>query len=90
MALVAYPYPDCLFIQSNRPEITPIVYSSTAGLNLWDVILPYHVEVGLPAQSVVENADCRLFYTRYDFGCYEHMERWHHSSFPRWTCVNGS
>jgi hypothetical protein len=64
MALVEYPDPDYLFIQANRPDITPIVYSSTAGLNIRDVILPDHFEDGLPAQYVVENADCRLFYTR--------------------------
>lgn len=64
MALVEYPDPDYLFIQANRPDITPIVHSSTAGLNIRDVILPNHLEDGLPAQYVLENADCRLFYTR--------------------------
>lgn len=64
MSLAAYPDPDYLFIQSRRPEITPIVYSSQAGLNIRDVILEKNVGDGLPAQFVVENADCRLWYTR--------------------------
>jgi hypothetical protein len=64
MSLVGYPDPDYLFIQSTRPDIYPIVYSSQAGMNIRDVILPDHVEDGLPAQFVVENADCRLFYTK--------------------------
>jgi hypothetical protein len=33
-------------------------------MNIRDVILPNHVSDGLPAQFVIENADCRLFYTR--------------------------
>ena len=64
MALAQYPDPDYLFIQANRPDITPISHSSQAGVNVRDVILPNHVDDGLPAQFVVENADCRLFYTR--------------------------
>jgi hypothetical protein len=37
--------------------------SSTNSVNLRDNILPYHLNDGLPAQFVVEEADCRLFYT---------------------------
>lgn len=91
MALVGYPDPDYLFIQSNRPDITPIVYSSTAGLNIRDVILPDHVEDGLPAQYVVENADCRLFYTR-DM-ILDVTSTWHaaaSAAFNGGTCVTGS
>jgi len=64
MRLVEYPDPDYLLIQENRPDIYPISYSSQAGLNIRDVILPEHVNDGLPAQFVVENADCRLFHTK--------------------------
>jgi hypothetical protein len=64
MSLVRYPDPDYLFIQSTRPDIYPILYSSQAGMNIRDVILPDHIDDGLPAQFVVENADCRLFYTK--------------------------
>jgi len=64
MQLVPYPDPDYLFLQANRADISPITFSSQAGVNVRDVILPDHVEDGLPAQFVVKYADCRLFYTR--------------------------
>lgn len=41
----------------------PVARSLSTGLNVRDNILPDHVEDGLPAQYVVEEADCRLFYT---------------------------
>lgn len=41
----------------------PINRSSATGINLRDNILPYHLNDGLPAQYVVEEADCRLYYT---------------------------
>ncbi|TVY81316.1 Peptidase S41 family protein [Lachnellula suecica] len=64
MGLVNYPDPDYLLIQARRPDVSPMRYSSQAGLNIRDVILPNHVDDSLPAQFVVENADCRLFYTK--------------------------
>jgi hypothetical protein len=50
---------------STLKELTdlPIARSSSTGVNVRDNILPDHVEDGLPAQYVVEEADCRLFYT---------------------------
>jgi hypothetical protein len=41
----------------------PVARSLSTGLNVRDNILPDHVDDGLPAQYVVEEADCRLFYT---------------------------
>jgi Peptidase family S41 len=42
----------------------PISRSSSNGLNLRDQILRGNVDDGLPAQYVVEEADCRLFWTK--------------------------
>lgn len=41
----------------------PIDRSSSSGVNFRDNILPENLNDGLPAQYVVEEADCRLFYT---------------------------
>ena len=41
----------------------PMKRSSAAALNTRDQILPDNVEDGLPAQFVVEESDCRLYYT---------------------------
>lgn len=41
----------------------PLARSTAAGINLRDNILPGNVHDGLPAQYVIEEADCRLFYT---------------------------
>jgi hypothetical protein len=41
----------------------PMNRSSSAGVNLRDNILPGNLNDGLPAQYVVEDADCRLYYT---------------------------
>ena len=41
----------------------PMNRSSSTSVNLRDNILPAHLNDGLPAQFVVEEADCRLFYT---------------------------
>ena len=41
----------------------PVARSLATGVNVRDNILPDHVDDGLPAQYVVEEADCRLFYT---------------------------
>jgi hypothetical protein len=41
----------------------PIDRSTSSGVNLRDTILPGNLNDGLPAQFVVEEADCRLFYT---------------------------
>jgi hypothetical protein len=50
---------------STLNELTslPVSRSTATGLNIRDNILPDHVQDGLPAQYVVEEADCRLFYT---------------------------
>lgn len=37
--------------------------ASSTGINVRDNILPDHVNDGLPAQFVFEEADCRLYYT---------------------------
>jgi len=41
----------------------PIARSSSQSVNLRDNILPGNLNDGLPAQFVVEEADCRLYYT---------------------------
>jgi hypothetical protein len=41
----------------------PINRSSSNSVNLRDNILPANLNDGLPAQFVVEEADCRLYYT---------------------------
>ncbi|KAJ4294124.1 hypothetical protein N0V90_007814 [Kalmusia sp. IMI 367209] len=41
-----------------------IGYTATAGVNLRDVIQEDHIDDGLAAQFVHEDADCRLFYTK--------------------------
>lgn len=41
----------------------PITRSLGAGVNVRDQILPDDVDEGLPAQFVVEEADCRLYWT---------------------------
>ncbi|KAF1969056.1 hypothetical protein BU23DRAFT_248765 [Bimuria novae-zelandiae CBS 107.79] len=41
-----------------------IGYTPTAGVNLRDVIQEDHIDDGLAAQFVREDADCRLFYTK--------------------------
>lgn len=41
----------------------PVNRSSAASLNTRDQILRYNVDDGLPAQFVVEEADCRLYWT---------------------------
>ncbi|KAF2441986.1 hypothetical protein P171DRAFT_474505 [Karstenula rhodostoma CBS 690.94] len=41
-----------------------IGYTATAGVNIRDVVQKDHVEDGLAAQFVREEADCRLFYTK--------------------------
>ena len=41
-----------------------IGYTATAGVNIRDVIQQDHIEDGLAAQFVREDADCRLFYTK--------------------------
>lgn len=74
----SYGYGDILFYaqlaanQTNDTELLatlgvltelPIDRSSNTGINLRDNILPDNLNDGLPAQFVVENADCRLFWT---------------------------
>lgn len=46
-----------------RYNALPILRSSAAGLNTRDQILRGNIEDGLPAQFVVEEADCRLYWT---------------------------
>ncbi len=41
----------------------PINRSSAAGINLRDAIRREDLETGIPAQFVVEEVDCRLFWT---------------------------
>lgn len=41
-----------------------IGYTATAGVNIRDVVQQDHIEDGLAAQFVREEADCRLFYTK--------------------------
>lgn len=41
----------------------PMARSIASGANVRDNILPDNVDDGLPAQFVIEEADCRLFYT---------------------------
>ncbi|TVY42547.1 Peptidase S41 family protein [Lachnellula occidentalis] len=41
----------------------PVNRSSSSGINIRDQILRGNLEDGLPAQFVVEEADCRLYYT---------------------------
>jgi hypothetical protein len=41
----------------------PVNRSSSSGINVRDNILPDHLNDGLPAQFVVEEADCRLYWT---------------------------
>ena len=41
----------------------PILRSTAASVNLRDNILPQNLQDGLPAQFVIEEADCRLYYT---------------------------
>lgn len=47
----------------NNLTSLPLARSSSTGANVRDNITPDHVEDGLPAQFVFEEADCRLFYT---------------------------
>lgn len=42
----------------------PLLRSASTGLNLRDQILRGNVNDGIPAQYVVEEADCRLFWTK--------------------------
>lgn len=46
-----------------RYTTIPLQRSAAAALNTRDQILPGNVEDGLPAQFVVEESDCRLYYT---------------------------
>jgi hypothetical protein len=41
----------------------PVNRSSSSGINVRDNILPDHLNDGLPAQFVVEDAECRLYWT---------------------------
>jgi hypothetical protein len=47
----------------DRLSPIPSRRTSTAALNVRDNILPDNVNDGLPAQFVVEESDCRLYYT---------------------------
>jgi len=47
----------------NRLTNLPVQRSSSNGINVRDQILRDNVNDGLPAQFVVEEADCRLYYT---------------------------
>jgi hypothetical protein len=47
----------------NRLTDLPVRRSSSNGINVRDQILRDNVNDGLPAQFVVEEADCRLYYT---------------------------
>lgn len=47
----------------NQLSLLPVYRSTSTGINLRDNILPGNVNDGVPAQYVVEEADCRLFYT---------------------------
>ncbi|TGO52774.1 hypothetical protein BCON_0135g00230 [Botryotinia convoluta] len=47
----------------NRLTTFPIERSTATSINLRDAILPDNVNDGLPAQYVVEEADCRLYWT---------------------------
>ncbi|KAH8659352.1 hypothetical protein BGZ60DRAFT_566904 [Tricladium varicosporioides] len=54
--------------QAPAPELLalsdlPLNRSIVAGVNLRDNILPVNLGDGVPAQFVVENSDCRLFWT---------------------------
>lgn len=47
----------------NRLSDLPVNRSTSSGINIRDQILRDNVNDGLPAQFVVEEADCRLYYT---------------------------
>jgi hypothetical protein len=67
-----------------------IGYTATAGVNVRDVVQQNHVDDGLVAQFVREDADCRLFYTKgmiVDVG-----NVWRKAADVAWQggkCVNG-
>ncbi|RAL66214.1 hypothetical protein DID88_005886 [Monilinia fructigena] len=47
----------------NRLTSFPVDRSTAASINLRDAILPDHLNDGLPSQYVVEEADCKLYWT---------------------------
>ncbi len=60
----ALPYTDASQAASlNRLSDLPINRSSSNGINVRDNILPGNLNDGLPAQFVVEEADCKLWWT---------------------------
>lgn len=69
----------------------PINRSSSASVNLRDNILPANLNDGLPAQFVVEEADCRLFYTLPMIN--DVTELWKGAATAAWgggKCVSGA
>lgn len=57
--------PDYVFIDNTWLDHREYYgYTATAGVNLRDVIQEDHIQDGLAAQFVKEDADCRLFYTK--------------------------
>jgi hypothetical protein len=60
----ALPYADASQAASlNRISDLPINRSSSNGINIRDNILPNNLNDGLPAQFVIEEADCKLWWT---------------------------
>ncbi|KAJ4345925.1 uncharacterized protein N0V89_012061 [Didymosphaeria variabile] len=67
-----------------------IGYTATAGANIRDVIQKDHIDDGLAAQFVREDADCRLFYTKDMIVDVENV--WKKAVDVTWEggkCVNG-
>jgi hypothetical protein len=63
LAIIQTTYTEKIATLSKLLSPLPLARSTAAGINLRDNILPDHVHDGLPAQYVIEEADCRLFYT---------------------------
>ncbi|KAL5409321.1 hypothetical protein PMIN03_006003 [Paraphaeosphaeria minitans] len=67
-----------------------IGYTATAGVNIRDVVQQDHINDGLAAQFVREQADCRLFYTKDMIADVENV--WKKAVDVAWkggNCVNG-
>lgn len=75
----------------NRLTTFPIERSTSTAVNLRDAILPGNVNDGLPAQYVVEEADCRLYWTAPMITDVEKV--WEAAATAAWgggACVAGS
>lgn len=68
----------------------PLERSSANGINVRDNILPDNLNDGVPAQFIVEEADCRLYYT---LGMVQDVTRlWGAAATAAWgggSCISG-